>query len=748
MRVQVSQPTDLTAVIFNKTVISYQTDSRGSEIPKVYKRVLMFTLLLLLPPAAFPQRPTATPTPRKVDDVVKISTNLIQIDVTVSDRDGKIVRNLKPEDFEIYENGKKQDISNFSFISNERQITSASEKPIDKKQPAIILPPSPVRPEQVRRSIALIVDDLSMSFESVYYARRALTKFVNEQMQEGDLVAIIRTGGGIGALQQFTNDKRQLYAAIDKVRWNPMGTGKIGAFAPMEAKVDLGPTPDNDESRTLEEIQKDQDSLRSSIFAAGTLGAINYVVRGMAELPGRKSILLVSDGFTLYEQDRDGFKQTGRVLEALRRLTDAANRASVVIYTMDARGLQYTGLTAEDSTSGRSVDEIESALSDRRAQLFDTQDGLRYLAKQTGGLAIFNNNDLSGGIRKILDDQSYYLIGYVPEDETFDPRTRRFNKLVVKVKTPGLTVRYRSGFFGTSDEKINVARTLGPGSGQQRLLYALTSPFSMGQVPVRLNALFSASPEGVSYIRSLVHISLKDLKFETVADNRRQAVIDVLAVAFGDNGLVIDQISKIYTMTFSVEQYEKYTREGLVYSFTFPIKRPGAYQLRIAIRDHGNDNIGSAHQFVEVPNLKKDRLQLSGVVLENTSLDEWKRRNSGQQASGDTTAWTDTSSRQFKRGTVLTYGYTVFNAMPGSLDSGDLESQIRLFREGKVIFEGKPQKVAASDVKPKSIDVVGSLVLGTVMEPGDYVMQIVVTDKMAKEKNRSASQFVPFEIVE
>src|SRR6185369_7601571 len=128
----------------------------------------------------------------------------------------------------------------------------------------------------------------------------------------------------------------------------------------------------------------------------------------MQELPGRKSIMLISDGFKLYETDRDGFRDYSRVLEALRRLVDAANRASVVVYTMDARGLAITGLTAADNTSGRTADEVESELSDRRGELWDTQEGLIYLAQQTGGIAIKNTNDLSGGIRKILDDQSYY----------------------------------------------------------------------------------------------------------------------------------------------------------------------------------------------------------------------------------------------------------------------------------------------------------------------------------------------------
>ena len=204
------------------------------------KLICLTAVTLTFAIAVFAQTPT--PTPKTGEDVVRISTNLVQVDVTVTDKSGKVVRGLKPEDFEIYENGQKEPISNFSFINNSRETTSAPEKTSERQQ--VVLPPAPVRPEQVRRTIALVVDDLSLSFESTYYARRALKKFVDEQMQDGDLVAIIRTGGGVGALQQFTTDKRQLYAAIEKVRWNPIGTGNVSAFAPMEAKVDLGPTPD------------------------------------------------------------------------------------------------------------------------------------------------------------------------------------------------------------------------------------------------------------------------------------------------------------------------------------------------------------------------------------------------------------------------------------------------------------------------------------------------------------------------
>ena len=697
--------------------------------------------------AAFSQMPAASPTPTPKpgdDDVVKISTNLVQIDVTVTDKNGKVVRDLMPEDLEVYQNGKRQEISNFTFISSVREQTAENGEKRDVKRPQVVLPPSPVRPEQVRRTIALVVDDLSLSFESTYFARRALKKFVDEQMQDGDLVAIVRTGSGMGALQQFTNDKRQLYAAIERIRWNPMGTGQIGTFAAIEGKVDLGLPGSNQED--AEAAAKEQESTRTSIFAAGTLGAINYVVRGMQELPGRKSIMLISDGFKLYEEDRTGFKESGRVLEALRRLVDAANRAAVVIYTMDARGLVYTGLSAADDTSGRSPDQIEQELSDRRSQLFDTQDGLVYLAKQTGGTALINNNDLSGGIRKILDDQSYYLVGYVPDDETFSAVQRRFNKLEVKVRRPGLKVRYRSGFFGVTDERMSTAAA-GP-TGRNKLFYALTSPFGVGQIPLRLNAVFNTDDKGAAFVQSLLHIDLNQIKFTEQPDKKKQAVIDILVVAFGDNGMIIDQSGRSYTLSLAPDQYENLLRQGLVHTFTFPVKKPGAFQLRVAIRDQATDKVGSANQFVEVPNIKKDRILMSGVVLENIPVAEWERRNLATGPTIATTVLTDTSARQFKRGTVLNYGYTVFNAKPGSVEGGNLETQTRLFRDGKLIFEGKPKVAVPQTSRPKAANLLGSLLLGAEMEPGDYVLQVIATDKLASAKKSSASQFVQFEVLE
>ncbi|MBK9528767.1 MAG: VWA domain-containing protein [Acidobacteria bacterium] len=196
------------------------------------KCLLFFTLFLLSFVAIHAQerRAISRPTPPPESDVVKISTNLIQVDVTVTDKNGNAVRDLRPDEIEIYENGKLQKVNNFSFVPGNRTTTEEAArlaKENRKNSPNVILPSGPIRPEQVRRTIALVVDDLNLSFGSTAWVQDALKKFVNEQMQDGDLVAIIRTGAGVGALQQFTSDKRQLLAAIERVRFNMAGSANL-----------------------------------------------------------------------------------------------------------------------------------------------------------------------------------------------------------------------------------------------------------------------------------------------------------------------------------------------------------------------------------------------------------------------------------------------------------------------------------------------------------------------------------------
>ena len=182
---------------------------------------LLLSFFIFLPALA-QTKPAAPQQPQKPaddqDDVVKITTNLVQVDAVVT-KDGKVVKDLTADDFEIYEDGKKQTITSFAFISN---VPAAAPQPVaaSKEKPGSIPPPRPINPNEPHRTIAFVVDDLGISAESMGQVRKQLRKFVNEQLQPNDLVAIIRTGGEMGALQQFTNDKRLLNRAVDQLRWN------------------------------------------------------------------------------------------------------------------------------------------------------------------------------------------------------------------------------------------------------------------------------------------------------------------------------------------------------------------------------------------------------------------------------------------------------------------------------------------------------------------------------------------------
>jgi VWFA-related protein len=719
------------------------------------------------PAAAAPDKQTPPqadkPKAAQKEDVVKISVTLVQVDAVVTDSKGRQVTDLKPEDFEIYQDGRRQQISNFSYVSLQPATASPAPAPNKSGKNAPLVPPVNLRPEQVRRTMALVVDDLGLSFESTASLRYTLKKYVDEQMQPGDLVAIIRTGAGMGALQQFTGDKRQLYAAIERVRWNPMGRGGVSAFGALQPAWMSAADRTRRGSRSNGDAPVDDqvlgpgetlDQFREDLFTVGTLGALNYVVRGLRELPGRKSVVLFSDGLRMFTSGRDN----RRVVDALRRLTDLANRASVVIYTIDARGLQVPGLTAADDVSGRSDQEIRQEMNNRRQELFDSQDGLNYLARETGGFFVYNSNDLNRGMRRVMDDQQgYYLIGYTPEADTFrlERGVRKYHKFSMKVKRAGLNVRTRTGFIGIPDTEARpTSRT-----PAQQITAALTSPFNAGDVHLKLTSLFGHDPKLGAFMRSLLHIDPRDLTF-TEEGGKHKAVVDIVAVTFGDTGQMVDQESRTYTLEAPEDVYQKVMRQGFLYTVLVPIKKPGAYQLRVAVRDHTSEHIGSANQFIEVPDIKKNRLALSGIVVSGTDPTNQKKTDASAPPQADNTTEGATDEvdpqlgpavRKLRRRMFLDYGMMIYNArLDKTTQRPQLEAQVILLHDGKPVYTGKVNPVNVSPNGQSDwqhIAAGGRLQLGTDMEPGDYVLQVIVVDKLTKEKSGVATQWTDFEIV-
>ena len=729
--------------------------------------LLPFLLFALLANAlALPQQPQQTPAPQQQppgqaeqddgdDEVVRITTNLVQVDAVVTDRDGRQITNLRPEDFEILENNRPREITNFSYVRVAQPATPpAEERPRDRKAAAgPPVPPARLSPGQVRRTFAIVMDDLLMSAESIHHARRAVRKYVDEQIEPGDLVAIIRTGSGASALQQFTNDKQALYRAIDRVRWSPRRGGRTSAFESIVSGEPIGGMPGGvDDVRSQD---KDFDEYRAERFTIGTMGALHHVVRGLREMPGRKAVVLFSDGFAL----RDSKGDSTRYTTALDRLIDLANRASVVFYTVDARGLLPTGLTAADNTAGSPIGtggpagipthQIGQVLSARSSQVFATQAGLALLADATGGTTLFNRNDLNRGIRRALDDMSgYYLIGYRPDDAAFDPATGRvrFNSLKVNVKgRSDLKVRTRTGYVGLPEREAQPK----PQTRADQLMAALISPFGAAGVNLRLTSFFIDSPGAAASVRSMLLIDPRTLTFERQPDGQQQTKLDIVAVTIGEDGRVVDQINRIETIHVPEDSLERFKREGMVYDLNVPVRRPGAYQLRIAVRDSATERTGSASQYVEVPDLTKKRLALSGIIVASPAPQAAAAAGAQVLTAAHTDRQADPATRRFRRGALLDYGIVIYNAKADRATGRPrLTTQARLFREGKEVYAGQPQPFdPAQQSGPERLEAAGRIQLGAALEPGEYVLQLVVTDELAGKSHAVATQWIDFELV-
>ncbi len=713
---------------------------------------LLLSLWLALPLQGQQPSPSpAPPTAPQLDsqDVVRITTNLVQVDVVVT-KEGKVVTDLQAEDFEIFEDGKPQTITNFSFVSNVPANLPAKTENKAKDRTSAPVPPAKINLTDQRRTVALVIDDLGMSWESMVRVRMQVKKFLAE-LSPNDLVAIIRTGGDVGSLQQFTNDQRLLQSAVEHLRWNPCSRTGLYVFQPSGM---LG-------SNT---------SICSMFVLHNTLNSLKFILRGMRYLPGRKSMILFSDSLPIEDEESFGFSGFGQIpgtnntgaqsnpgnqtpdpgdsyYAQLQLVAELAIRGSVVIYSVDSRGLQYTGLTAADrltSTGQAGINkEIQTLMSNRSRQMWVGREGSDLIARQTGGFLIRNTND--SGIKQVMEDQQgYYLIGFRPGADTFD---REFHRIKAKLKRGGMSIRTRTGFYGFTNEEARPTQL----PVADRMNTALVSPFSPNDVNVRLTSFFVNDPSQGSLVRSFVYLDPHDLTFREQADGRHTTYLDIRAVLFGDNGRIMGQQDLNGSLRLSAAEYERAMREGLAYSFDVPLKSRGVYQFRVAVRDAVSSRIGAAGQFVEIPDLKDGRLALSGIVARIDSRTDQRETPPGASAPSEITPdrliATGPAVRRFPQGSMVKFSFAIYNAgIEGRLPQ--LTAQIRIFRDGKIVLTGEPAPLNfQGQPDPQQLMNAARFQIDSNMPPGNYVFQIIVSDS-TKPKPRVATQWIDFEVME
>jgi hypothetical protein len=300
-----------------------------------------------------------------------------------------------------------------------------------------------------------------------------------------------------------------------------------------------------------------------------------------------------------------------------------------------------------------------------------------------------------------------------------------------------MTLRTRAGFYGVTEEEADRGRPV----ITDQVNLALLSPFGAQDFELSLNSFFANGNREGSIIRSFIYLNAADLSFASV-NGRREALVEVHGAVFGDNGVVIDRVKRDVALAMDEAQFQKTMSKGLFdevrLRFDMSMKKPGSYQVRIAVRDRTSSKIGSAGQFVAVPDVNDKRLAVSGIVLRNVS-----------QFITPAAVMANPSVRRFATNSDLHFAFVVYNAaLNQATQLPNLTIETRLFRDGKSVGPSLEVPIEVKNQTDVSrLFVNGSLRLNPALAPGDYYLQVVITDKVTRARQSQVTQWVDLEIV-
>lgn len=697
------------------------------------------------PPPPPPQRRQEDQSP----DILRITTELVQTDVVVADKNDQIISDLKLGDFEVFDNGKKQDLQFMEFISVDEPGRSEGSTNIARVAPGIdtSVPTDPTAAD-LRRVIGFVVDDVTIPSEDISRVRTMLLDFVDNKMRNGDLVAIVRTVGGRGLLEQFTNDRQILRRAVNDlgVRTVPPHlafpgnepgriTSTPAPFGDATASDTVGSTRSNDE---FEGPSEGTNQIPRSMLG---LSVANQVVNSLKQIPGRKNLVLLSGGLPLFDVSRTG-GIIADIAQVFRQLTDNATRSGVVINTMDVRGLKTTGAVAgfrdtpaksalgggtfaggdENANFGRGMDTAR--LGDRS---LTEQLTLRILASMTGGVAVVNTNNFTAGLEKVLKrSRGYYRLAYRPS-EKFD---NKFHKVDVKVRRSGVQVYSGEGYVARQD------RGSASATKEDQIMKAAASPLARRDLDVaaELQYLFSNTKPAELTVNAF--INARKLDFKKIGD-RYHASLDVVGFLLDQVGKSRGGISQTVNADLTEEDYRRALATGLSYTANTQLP-PGYYQVRLVVRETESGKMGTVSRYFEVPDLSQKQLTMSSVLLYEV--------NPNGKESNDKTPQLLPATRVISRKNELRYATVVYNAKTEG-GKPQVTSRLIISVGSKVLFQEPEQPVTTPGSESGQLVRVGQLSLSKV-PPGRYVLTLVVNDPLADKKRQTSSRSVDFTVVD
>lgn len=670
----------------------------------------------------------------------------MQAGVTVLDSRGRPVEDLTADQFEVRVDGKPQTVSFFERVtagSAEERAKLAAARGA-KPTHAAGANAAGLLPDQ-GRVVVFFLDDLHMSSENITRARKAVEHFIEKEMGQNDVAAVATASGQLGFLQQLTQNRNVLRAAVSRLRPWPQTVvdNQLPRMTEFLARA-IDVENDRDVLETYVQALMKEDIKRpmaesitrgrarailqaANAATRNTLRSLRSLVRTLSPLPGRKLVFFVSDGFFLNRSDTD-------VSESLREITDAAVRSGFVLYTLDSRGLATDPWV--DAVEPLPADGTGQLLRATRSEMSASQEALHQLAEETGGRALLNTNAtarvLTGAVRETA---SYYVLAWRPTD--YEPRGGKFRELEVSVKgRPDLIVLVQRGFLEGAGAARTAAAT-GTGKGKKdspgsELQAALAAALPARGLPAHLSLGYASEQKGEYVLTALLSVPLDALSF----DAARAAALELEGYVVNLDGKVGSRFRERVSLT-AARQHAGVGGGGHVL-YRHQIKlAPGIYQVRAAARDAVGGRVGSAAEWIEIPDLKSGGLTLGSIVLGERPAE------TGAPPNAENFVSQQSAERRFARDSHLRFMAYIYNAArPRPADPPDLTLQIQVLRDGRPVFTDEWRKVDGSAAEPGRVAYGGELDLATV-RPGRYVLRLTVRDRVAKTE---ASQDAPFTV--